>query len=130
MWRVLREPKGYVSQAIKLRSHEQSFCATFRTPCWIITVNLYSRTDTDEKWTNNNNRFVIKVARHALFGKENLPVYFNLYTHYIYCKIDAECRFYAPNFEEVEGDAYWFGPLRACVRASARACIRYASHTV
>ena len=31
--------------------------------CGIITVNLYSRTDTDEKWTYNNYRFGINDCR-------------------------------------------------------------------
>ena len=31
----------------------------------------------------------------------------------------VESSYYAPNFEEVE-EAYWFGPVRACVRASVR----------
>ena len=30
---------------------------------WIITVNLYSRTDTDEKWINNNYNFGINDCR-------------------------------------------------------------------
>ena len=29
---------------------------------------------------------------------------------------------YAPNFEEVEG-AYWFGPVRPCVRVGVTLCI-------
>ena len=31
--------------------------------CRIITVNLYSRTDTDEKWINNNYNFGINDCR-------------------------------------------------------------------
>ena len=31
--------------------------------CGIITVNLYSRTDTDEKWINNNYNFGINDCR-------------------------------------------------------------------
>ena len=31
--------------------------------------------------------------------------------------------FYAPNFQDVEG-AYWFEPLRPCMRASVTLCIR------
>ena len=31
--------------------------------CGIITVNLYSRTDTDEKWINNNYNFGINGCR-------------------------------------------------------------------
>ena len=31
--------------------------------CGIITVNLYSRTDTDEKWINNNYNFGINDYR-------------------------------------------------------------------
>ena len=38
----------------------QSFLTDF---CGIITVNLYSRTDTDEKWINNNYNFGINDCR-------------------------------------------------------------------
>ena len=55
--------------------------------CGIITVNLYSRTDTDEILINNNYNFGINdcracraIAGHAIFGKENLVVYLNLNT--------------------------------------------------
>ena len=55
--------------------------------CGIITVNLYSRTDTDAKWINNNYNFGINVAGHAIFGKENLVVYL---------KLELECNICIP----------------------------------
>ena len=35
-------------------------------------------------------------------------------------EIDCFAFYYAPNFEEVEGGAYWFGPVRPSIRLSVR----------
>ena len=54
--------------------------------CGIITVNLYSRTDTDEKWINNNYNFGINDCRacnlwQRKFGRvfEPLSMKFHIY---------------------------------------------------
>ena len=68
--------------------------------CGIITVNLYSRTDTDEIWINNNYSF----GGHAIFGKENLVVYLNLYVSSLFwvislCMLSSfrlRCLLFAP----------------------------------
>ena len=74
-----------------LRSQEQSSChishalqSLLKDFYEIIKVNLYSRTDIDETETNNNYRFVINDCRACNLWQRKLPVYFNLYTHYIY----------------------------------------------